>query len=57
MSLRALMWRSLNEWQGMNEDWLKTQFSKVNAADIKTKAEKYAKNCMRIEKNLDPNPI
>ena len=57
MQLRALMWRSLNEWQGMNEDWLKTQFSKVNAGDIKTKAEKFAKNCMRIEKSLDPNPI
>lgn len=41
----------------MNEEWLKTQFSKVDANDIKVKAEKFAKNCMRIEKNLDPNPI
>jgi len=51
------MWRSLNDWQEMNEVWLKTQFGKVDAADITTKAEKFAKNCMRIEKNLDPNPI
>ena len=27
MTLRTLMWRSLNEWQDMNEVWLKTQFS------------------------------
>lgn len=57
MTLRCLMWRSLNDWQEMNEVWLKTQFGKVDAADITTKAEKFAKNCMRIEKNLDPNPI
>jgi len=57
MTLRCLMWRSLNEWQDMNEVWLKTQFAKVDANDIKTKAEKFAKNCMRLEKNLDPNPI
>ena len=24
MTLRSLMWRSLNEWQDMNEVWLKT---------------------------------
>ena len=51
------MWRSLNEWQDMNEVWLKTQFAVIDAADIKTKAEKFSKNCMRIEKNLEPNPI
>jgi len=51
------MWKSLNEWQDMNEVWLKTGFTKVDAGDIKVKAEKFAKNCMRIEKNLDPNPI
>jgi len=41
----------------MNEEWLKTQFGKIDANDIKTKADKFSKNCMRIEKNLDPNPI
>ena len=57
MSLRCLMWRSLNEWQDLNEKWLKTQFSEVDAKGITTLAEKFAKNCMRLEKNLDPNPI
>jgi len=57
MSLRCLMWRSLNEWQDLNEKWLKTQFSEVDAKGITTLAEKFSKNCMRLEKNLDPNPI
>jgi len=41
----------------MNEEWLKTSFAVIDAAEIKVKADKYAKNCLRIEKNLDPNPI
>lgn len=36
---------------------MKTQFSEVDAKGITTLAEKFAKNCMRLEKNLDPNPI
>ncbi len=41
----------------MNEQWYKTRFTVVDAKDIAAKADKYAKNCLRIEKNLDPNPI
>jgi dynein heavy chain len=51
------MWRSLNEWQDLNEKWYKTQFNDVDAKAITTLAEKYSKNVMRLEKNLDPNPI
>lgn len=57
MSLRCLLWRSLNEWQEMNEKWYKTPFSEVDAKGISTLADKFAKNCMRVEKALDPNPI
>lgn len=57
MTLRCLMWRSLNEWQDLNEKWYKTQFNDVDAKGITALAEKYSKNCMRLEKNLDPNPI
>jgi hypothetical protein len=51
------MWRSLNEWQEMTEKWKITPFSEVDAKDISLKAEKYAKNVMRLEKALPPNPI
>jgi len=51
------MWRSLSEWLDLNERWYGTKFSEVDAKDIAMKAEKYSKNCMRIEKNLEPNPI
>ena len=57
MSLRCLMWRSLSSWQDMVEKWNKTPFSSVDSKNISQQAEKYAKNCSRIEKNLDPNPI
>ena len=57
ISLRCLMWRSLSEWLDLNEKWYKTKFSEVDAKDIATRAEKFSKNCMRLEKNLEPNPI
>lgn len=41
----------------MNELWYATPFNEVDAKDIGGKADKFAKTCMRLEKNLDPNPI
>ena len=57
MTLRCLMWRSLEEWQKYNEEWYKTAFSEINVEKITTLSEKFNKNCIRIEKNLETNPI
>jgi hypothetical protein len=51
------MWRSLNEWQEYNDKWYKTQFSQIDTEAIAVLSDKFAKNCIRIEKNLEPNPI
>jgi hypothetical protein len=51
------MWRSLKEWEELTEKWTKTQFNAINAKDIATRADAYAKICMRLEKNLEENPI
>lgn len=57
MQLRCLMWRSLEEWQKYNEEWYKTAFSDIKVDEITALSDKFAKNCIRIEKNLDENPI
>jgi dynein heavy chain len=57
MSLRCLMWRSLNEWGDMCESWYKQPLNIIDSADIAHKAELYYKRCMRLEKSLDANPI
>lgn len=57
MSLRCLMWRNLNKWQEYNDKWYQTQFSAIDTDAIATLSDKFAKECIRIEKNLDPNPI
>ena len=57
MTLRCLMWRSLNEWQDMMEKWIKTSFGQIDAVEIEKQAEKYSKISVRLEKNLDANPI
>lgn len=57
LSLRCIMWRSLKEWEELIEKWIKTQFNNIQAKDIAAKADQYAKICMRLEKNLEDNPI
>ena len=57
MTLRCLMWRSLNEWGDMCESWYKQPFNIIDSADIANRADRYFKICMRLEKSLDANPI
>lgn len=57
VSLRATMWRSLAEWNKMNEEWIGERFRDIDAGAIAKEADKYYSTAMRIEKNLDPNPI
>lgn len=57
LSLRCIMWRSLKEWEELQEIWIKTQFNNIQAKEIATKADYFAKICMRLEKNLEDNPI
>jgi dynein heavy chain len=51
------MWRSLKEWEELTEKWIKTQFNAIQAKDIAARADQFAKVCLRLEKNLEPNPI
>jgi dynein heavy chain len=57
LQLRCIMWRSLKEWEEHQEIWIKTQFNNIQAKEIAQKADYYAKICVRLEKNLDDNPI
>ena len=57
LSLRCLMWRSLNEWEERTDAWVKETFSNINAKDIQAKADEFSKKCNRVEKNLPANPI
>lgn len=51
------MWRSLKEWQEMNEEWIGTPFKQIDSNTIAKEADKYFAIAMRLEKNLDPNKI
>ena len=57
LQLRCIMWRSLKEWEELQEIWIKTQFNNIQAKEIASKADYYAKICVRLEKNLEDNPI
>lgn len=57
ITLRCLMWRSLKEWQELQEQWIKTQFNSIQAKEIAAQADKFSKICVRLEKNLEENPI
>jgi hypothetical protein len=34
ITLRATMWRSLREWQDMNEAWIGTAFKNIDSGEI-----------------------
>lgn len=57
LTMRCQMWRSLNEWEELQEAWIKTQFNNIQAKEIATKADYYSKIVLRLEKNLDENPV
>ena len=57
LQLRLVMWRSLKEWEELTEKWIKTQFNNIQAKEIAQKADGYAKIVLRLEKNLEENPI
>ncbi|PCI26914.1 hypothetical protein COB52_05615 [Candidatus Kaiserbacteria bacterium] len=56
-NLRALMWRSLKQWEELTEGWAKQKFDSIDAKSIQVQADKFAKICSRVEKNLPENPI
>ena len=39
LTLKCLMWRSLKEWEELQESWIKTQFQEVQAKEIAAKAD------------------
>jgi dynein heavy chain len=51
------MWRSLSTWEDKQQEWIKVQFSKIDAKTISEEADAYAKVANRVEKILPSNPI
>lgn len=57
LRIRADMWRALSTWEDKQQEWVKLQFSKIDAKSISDEADKYAKVANRVEKTLPANPI
>lgn len=57
LKIRADMWRSLSTWEDKQQEWIKLQFSAIDAKYISDEADKYAKVANRVEKTLPQNPI
>jgi len=54
---RHLLWHSLQEWEELTEQWVKTNFGEIDAPTIEAASEKYDKIAKRLEKSLEVNPI
>ena len=57
LRIRADMSRALSTWEDKQQEWVKLQFSKIDAKGISDEADKYAKVANRVDKALPPNPI
>jgi dynein heavy chain len=57
LNLRMLLWRSKEEWERISVEWMNLPFKDVDAKELGEKANLYAKNVYRCEKNLPDSGV
>ena len=57
MGLRLGMWKAIEEFKQLSQEWIKLPFNSINAKDITSKTESFVRIVMRCEKNLQDNKV
>lgn len=57
IKLKELLWNSIEEWDGIYEDWKASRFDKLEPETLNQIVNKYGKNVYQIEKGLPPNNL
>ncbi|XP_045684006.1 dynein axonemal heavy chain 6 [Phyllostomus hastatus] len=57
VKLKQLLWDSLQEWDQLQEEWLKSKFDCLDPDVLNTQVSKYAKFVTQLEKGLPPNNV
>lgn len=57
MKLKQLLWSSMDEWDGLVNEWTESPFENLDVELLNTQANKYAKAVNQLEKGLPPNGL
>ncbi|KAJ7369814.1 hypothetical protein OS493_036331 [Desmophyllum pertusum] len=57
LTLRCLLWESLQEWQGLVEQWEATPFEILKIDDVQQNVARFIQTVFLLEKGLPPNKV
>ncbi len=57
VTLKHLLWTSLQSWGEVTQELSRTEFSQVDAEKLEAVVGQYARTALKIEKGLSPNQV
>eukprot|EP00761_Pharyngomonas_kirbyi_P008673 gb/GECH01008685.1/.p1 GENE.gb/GECH01008685.1/~~gb/GECH01008685.1/.p1 ORF type:complete len:4033 (+),score=845.30 gb/GECH01008685.1/:1-12099(+) len=51
------LWKSIQEWQNLSTQWLRTKFSQLQAEDMEEQVSSFSKTAFQMVKALSDNPL
>lgn len=57
VSLKHLLWTSLESWGSISQELGSTEFSQLDADRLETVVAQYSRTANKIEKGLSPNQV
>ncbi len=57
VTLKHLLWTSLQSWEEVTQELSRTEFSQVDAEQLEAVVGQYARTALKIEKGLSPNQV
>nr|KAI8735296.1 dynein heavy chain 6; axonemal-like [Biomphalaria glabrata] len=57
LTLRTLLWQSLEEWAKLVEEWMETPFDSINVEGLQKNVNKFTQTLYMLEKGLPHNQV
>lgn len=57
VTLKHLLWTSLESWAQVTHEFSRTEFSQLDADNLEAVVGQYARAALKIEKGLSPNQV
>ena len=57
VTLKHLLWTSLESWGQVTHELSRTEFSQLDADNLESVVSQYARTAMKIEKGISPNQV
>ncbi|PVD36438.1 hypothetical protein C0Q70_03422 [Pomacea canaliculata] len=57
LKLKELLWKSMDEWDGLMNEWTEAPFESLDPEELNIVTTKYGKSVMQLEKGLPPNGV